>query len=99
MINLFKIERLKPTKTRKLPLLPRLGIVVELGGRRFSYRQVPLFETLVNLMERGPSFSNLQKIVMEQLYEVNLPSRTSRKTVKVRAKTVNRKQKRIRGIL
>ena len=72
---------------------------MELGGRRFSYRQVPLIETIMNLVERGPSFSNLQKIVLEQLYEVNLPSRTNRKTVKVRAKTVTSRQKKIRGVL
>ena len=99
MINLFKVERLRPTKTRKIPFLPRLGFVVELGGRRFSYRQVPLIETILNLMERGPSFSNLQKIVLEQLYEVNLPSRSSKKTVNVRAKTVASRQKKIRGVL
>ena len=97
MVNLFKIERLSPSKTRKAPLLPRLGIVVEIGHRRYSYRHVPVIETLINLIEQGPSFSNFRKIMLEQLYEVNFPKRSRRKTVNVKAKTVEQKEKKSFG--
>ena len=96
MINLFRIERCKKTKSRKFPLLPRIGIVVDVGGRRFSYRQAPVLETLLNLIERGPSKVNFDKIIAEQLYEIALPSLTRRKTVNVKAKTISSKPKRLR---
>ncbi|NRA64609.1 MAG: hypothetical protein HRU19_09010 [Pseudobacteriovorax sp.] len=96
MINVFRVERSKKTKTRKFPLLPRIGIVVDIGGRRLSYRQAPVLETLVNLWERGPTRANFDKIIAEQLYEIALPSISRRKTVNVKAKTILTKQKRIK---
>ena len=93
MIHLFKVEKSKKSQTRKFKYLPRFGFVVDVGGKSISFRQVPLLETVINLVERGPSLTNLQNIVNEQLQEVTFPSRKKRKTVNVKAKTVSRKSK------
>lgn len=95
MVNVFKVERTKKTKTRKLPLLPRLGVVVDFGGRRISYRQAPILETMINLVERGFTRSNFDKIIAEQLYEIALPSFVKKKTVNVQARTITTKPKRL----
>lgn len=96
MINILKVENSPKTRSRKLPLLPRLGLVVDIGGKRFSYRQAPMLETVLNLLERGASISNFNKIVAEQLYEIAFPSLVKKKTVNVEAKTISATPKRLR---
>jgi hypothetical protein len=93
MIHLFKVEKVTKSTTRKFPFLPRFGVVVDVAGKRISFRQVPILETMLNLLERGPSLSNLQNIVSEQIQEVKFPHKRQRKTVNVKAKTVSRKSK------
>lgn len=97
MINVFKVEQSPKTRTRKLPLLPRLGLVVDIGGKRISYRQAPMLETVLNLLERGATISNFNKIIAEQLYEIALPSLIKKKTVNVEAKTISSRPKRLRN--
>ncbi len=96
MVNILRIERSKRTRSRKLPYLPRIGIVIDFGGRRISYRQAPIIETILNLIERGASRSNFDKIITEQLYEIALPSFAKKKTVNVKAKTISSRPKRLR---
>lgn len=93
MINIFKMEKLRPTTTRKLPLLPRFGFVVDVAGRRISFRQAPLLETMVNLVERGITLSNMQKIVSEQLGEIKFPFESKPITVNVQSRTIARRVK------
>ena len=93
MIHLFKLENLAPSQTRKFPLLPRFGFVVDVLGKRISFRQVPFTETVANLVERGPSLTNLKNIAREQINEVKFPVKKLRKTVNVKAKTLSRKSK------
>ncbi len=96
IINLFRVDRSDKSRSRKFPLLPRIGIVIDFAGRRFSFRHAPLVETLINLLERGPSRSNLQKIVTEQLYEISLPSLIRKKTVNVKARTIHEHPKKLK---
>jgi hypothetical protein len=91
MIHLFKVEAAPKSTTRKAPLLPRFGFVVDIAGKRVSFRQVPITETILNLLERGPSLKNLKKIAQEQIYEVTFPFRKKGQTVNVKARTVARK--------
>ena len=97
IINLFRMERSEKSRSRKLPILPRIGIVVDFAGRRFSFRHAPLLETLLNLMERGPTRSNFEKIVTEQLYEISLPSIVRKKTVNVKARTLSTRTRKLKG--
>ncbi len=96
IVNLFRVDRSEKSRSRKFSWLPRLGIVVDFGGRRFSFRHAPLLETFLNLVERGVTRSNLEKIVTEQLYEISLPSLIQKKTVDVKARTVYHRPKRLK---
>ncbi len=96
LVNLFRVERTDKSRSRKFPLLPRIGIVVDFAGRSFSFRHAPLVETLLNLLERGPSRSNLEKIVTEQLYEISLPSLVRKRTVDVKARTIHVRAKELK---
>ena len=97
IINVFRSERTEKSRSRKFPLLPRVGIVVDMAGRRFSFRHAPLVETLLNLFERGLTRSNLEKIVIEQLYEISLPSIVRKKTVNVKARTISNRPRKLKG--
>lgn len=90
----FQIDQSEPTPSRKLPFLPRFGIVIDCFGHQISYRRAPFLETIVNLIERGPTVANLQRIVMEQVSEINFPLRHRRRlTVNTTARTLSRKVK------
>ena len=97
MIHVFRIERSRKTRSRKFPLLPRIGLVVDVAGRRLSYRQAPILETVINLLERGATRANFNRIIAEQLYEITFPSLLRKKTVNVEASTVKRSTKSIRS--
>ncbi len=97
IINLFRMERSEKSRSRKLPLLPRVGIVIDFAGRQFSFRHAPLLETLLNLMERGATRSNFEKIVTEQLYEISLPSIVRKKTVNVKSRTISSRTRKLKG--
>ena len=84
----FSVDRTKTTRTRKLPLLPRVGFVVDVAGRRFTWRSAPLIETLLNLMEWGMTRSNFEKIQGEQLREIEFPGPRASRTLDVTARTV-----------
>ena len=97
IINLFRVERSDKSRSRKLPLLPRFGLVVDFAGRRFSFRHAPLLETVLNLVERGATRANFEKIVMEQLYEISLPSLVRKKTVTVKSRTIFERTQTLKG--
>ena|GEM_PF-3043144 len=96
IVNLFRVDTTEKSRSRKFSWLPRFGIVIDFAGRRFSLRHAPLFETIANLLERGPTRSNLEKIVTEQLYEISLPSLIRRKTVDVKARTIHERPRRLK---
>lgn len=89
MREMFDYRKLKNSKTRKTPLIPRFGIYFEVAGRQFSYKQVSLIEALMNVAERGLSIKNLVKIRDEQLAEIQFPDKDSKKkTIDAEAKVV-----------
>ncbi len=85
---LFESEKKKPSKTRKLPFLPRFGIYIDFAGRDFVYKQTSLLETALNLQERGLSLSNFTKLMVEQFAEIQFPIRKISKTINTSAKTI-----------
>lgn len=93
----FFFEKVKPTRTRKAPFLPRIGLTVDFAGRRFCYRYVPFFETLANLLQAGPSLSAFQRLLREQFGEVRLSQKPDAKTVDVKARTISRQDKPAKG--
>jgi len=73
MANMFSVTKAERSRLRRLAFLPRIGVVVEVAGRRFSYKQAPLLETLLNLKDRGFSVTNLVTLAKEQLAEIAFP--------------------------
>jgi hypothetical protein len=89
MAILFSSERVKQGRTRKFPFLPRIGFVIDFGGRSFTYKQTPILETVANLIERGVNLSNLLKITQEQLAEIQFPREKKFGVIKTSAKTIS----------
>jgi hypothetical protein len=59
--------------TRKLPLLPRFGFFIDIGGRQLSYRKVPLLETLANMIEdKNVGMKGLIETTRTMMREVRL---------------------------
>ena len=82
MAYTFYVQKTERTKLRRLPFLPRFGITVETFGRQFTFKQVPLLETLLNLRDRGFSLSNFRKLAKDEWDEIRFPGRPALATVK-----------------
>ena len=74
MAHLIKLVKVEPSKLRRLPFLPRIGLSVELGGLQLVMKHTPPLETLLNLRERGFSWKNLSKLMVDELDEIRFPS-------------------------
>ena len=74
----FHWQKKKPTEHRKLPLLPRFGFYVELGGWAVTFKKISVLETLLNLASRGVSKKILEEMDKEQkkqLAEIQFPKK------------------------
>jgi hypothetical protein len=89
----FEVDKKKPSKTRKLPFLPRVGIYVDFGGREFVYKQTSLLETALNLQERGITMANWVKLMVEQFAEIEFPTKKKGKTITTSARTISIQRK------
>lgn len=74
MATMFSVQKTERTKTRQLPLLPRIGVVVDVAGRKFTFRYAPLLETALNVKSRGLTLKALRTVVSEQLAEIKFPA-------------------------
>jgi hypothetical protein len=72
MSNVISVEKSKPSKVKRLKLLPRIGLVIDFAGKELTYRQVPLLETLLNLRDKKLSVKNFMQVAYQQLNEINL---------------------------
>ena len=78
MANMIKVVKSEKSKSRKLPFLPRIGIVVDAFGRQFIFKGVPFAETFLSARERGFSLATLQKAAEDLLNEVSIPKALGR---------------------
>jgi hypothetical protein len=78
MANSLCVEKANESRLQRLPFLPRIGVVVDFGGRQFVYRHAPILEALVNMRKTGFSLRNLLDISFEQLKEIKLPDLPSK---------------------
>jgi long-subunit acyl-CoA synthetase (AMP-forming) len=75
----FTISKIKASSSRKLPLLPRLGLVVDFAGMQVAIRSVPMIETLLAARAKGGiSLNNLRTVATEALEEVRMPAAIGR---------------------
>ncbi len=75
MINCLSVNKSKKSKITRLSFLPRLGLFIDVGNYEIIYRHAPIFESLVNLYQKGFSHENFKKIVrvFENVFAVILP--------------------------
>jgi hypothetical protein len=71
MSNSISFEKAPKSESRSLPFLPRIGFVFDVGGRRLSFRNVPLLETLLNMRRTK---KGLIETSVAMLREVELPA-------------------------
>lgn len=89
---LFESKKRRPSPTKRIPLLPRFGFYLDVFGREFTFKQVPVLETAINLIKSGVTLSNLKKITKRQFDEVSFIKAPKEKTVNTTAKTIRQKQ-------
>lgn len=81
-------KRKKPSPSRKINLLPRIGIYVDFAGYEFVFKHAPLLEAMICLPERGINLAQLLKISKEQLAEIKFPLQKEAKIVSTTARTI-----------
>lgn len=70
----FKKEEIKASKIKRIPFLPRVGIVVEFGNKRFAYKYVPVMETILNLIDGPITLSRFKTVMRNQFGELQFPT-------------------------
>lgn len=60
------------TETRPFSFLPRIGLVIEVGGKKLSYRQASLSEAVGKLFKKGFTLNNLVETANEQFKDIQL---------------------------
>jgi|GEM_PF-1807089 len=93
----ISVEKSGKSSVKRLPFLPRFGLTVDFGGRRFTYRQTPVLETLHNLRLRGFSMRNFVEIAYRQLMEVEMPRQEKIATGERQKSRSRRKKAKTRG--
>lgn len=88
----ISVEKTGKSSVKRLSFLPRIGIVIDFGGRQLTYRQTPVLETLLNLRARGFNMKNFVEIAYRQLLEVDMP-RQEKIVVGEKRKPSKRKKK------
>ena len=88
----LKAKKKKKSFTKRLSLLPRVGIYLDLFGREYTFKGVPILETVYNLVTSGLTISNFKKITKRQFSEVDFSKNDEVKIVETTAKTIKRKK-------
>ena len=88
----FISKKTKKTSTKRLSILPRVGIYIDVLGREFTFKNVPVIETAYNLVTSGLTVSNLKKITKRQFSEIDFKKNSDVKTVNTTAKEIKKKK-------
>ena len=87
MAIFFRAERIPKTKLKRLPMLPRIGIVFDFAGKRYSYKYVSVVDTIASVVSDGPiTLSNFKKVIKAQFEEIEFPPITDGIVVETTAK-------------
>lgn len=69
----LEYQKSKPSKTRKLPYLPRIGVVVDFAHWTVTYKQTPILETAANLVNEHVNIPKILQVVEKQFSEIKFP--------------------------
>ncbi|MCB9229381.1 MAG: hypothetical protein H6618_07195 [Deltaproteobacteria bacterium] len=84
----FFIHRRKKSRSRQVPVLPRIGIYIDWAGYETVFKYSPLLEALLQLQEKGISVYNLIRISKEHLSEITFPERKKSVTIDTTARVI-----------
>ncbi len=88
MANFFKAEKMPKTLKNRWSLLPRIGLVVDFAGTKYSYKYVSVIETMAAMISEGPiTLSRFKKLINTQFKEIEFPSMASSQVVDTTAKS------------
>ena len=78
-------------RKKRFPYFPRLGVVAEVGGKTYSFKQGSILETLYKTHQKGWSTKNLTEAALEELNGIVIPgqSRPEAKSTKRKSKKDN----------
>lgn len=92
MAIFFRSEKTKPSKTRKLPFLPRVGFFLEVGNRRITFKQAPILEAVAELVEsQKMDLLSFLKFSKQQLDEIQFTEEKPGTTIDTQAKDLDSK--------
>lgn len=88
MAFIFKAEKMPSPQKNRLPFLPRIGVVVDFGGTKYSYKYVSVLETMASIVTDGPiTLSKFKKIITMQFKEIEFPDASTPQVVETTAKS------------
>ncbi len=73
MTTMLRLLKAESTKLRRVKLLPRIGLTIDLGGRILVFKSTPALETFLNLKDRGLALKNLAKLAIDEMDEIRFP--------------------------
>ena len=86
---MFHIQKKKPSASRTLPFLPRLGIYLDIAGYELVFKSTPFLEAVIELVEKGLPPSQLQKIAKKHLAEIQFPLLKKSSVVETTFRNIN----------
>ncbi len=86
MSFVYHLQKVKASHLRKLPCLPRFGVIVDMGGYEFSCKFAPLIEAIASLPDRGFTKANLKRIIKSQLAEIQFRPHKENEVIETSAK-------------
>ncbi|MEI8025598.1 MAG: hypothetical protein WCI18_04535 [Pseudomonadota bacterium] len=88
MANMFQAEKMPKQLKDRWPLLPRIGLVVDFAGTKYSYKYVSVVETMATMLSEGPiTLSRFKKLISTQFKEIEFPSMKASQVVDTTAKS------------
>ena len=64
------IEKSVPTPSRHFPFLPRVALILDIGGRKLTFKSAPLLETLAEMKNQGLDFKALVHVSKKMFDEI-----------------------------
>lgn len=85
----FSFKKKEASKTRKVPILPRFGIVIDVAGYELIYKRVPLLETLVIIFSDARPTKRIANVLKQQFAEVQFPLKKAMRTLSTTHRTIS----------
>jgi len=72
----LSVQKTKLTPTRKLKFLPRIGLTLDVAGKKLTFKQAPFFEAIANMRKDHFSLKNFVTISNQILDEISIEKKS-----------------------